>query len=168
MALARDQERAQKAPPPRRPWLGIVGFGLLGGVLITAMRALEYRFLILEHSVEIYAGLVAVVFASVGVWLGGRYTRPRERLVVREVPVEVPATPEFVRDETNLARVGLTPRELGILELIAAGLSTREIAARVCLSENTVKTHTSRVFEKLEARRRVQAVQRARQLRLIP
>jgi NarL family two-component system response regulator LiaR len=168
MALAHDEERETKPLPPRRPWRGIVGFGLLGGVLITAMRALEYRFLILEHSVEIYAGLVAVVFASVGVWLGGRFTRPRERLVVREVPVEVPASPEFVRDAANLARVGLTPREVGILELIAAGLSNREIAASAHLSENTVKTHTSRVFEKLDARRRVQAVQRARQLRLIP
>jgi len=168
MASAHDENKRAKAPPPRWPWRGIIGFGLLGGVLITAMRALEYRFLILEHSVEIYAGLVAVVFASVGVWLGGRFTRPRERLVVREVPVEVPATPQFVRDEANLARVGLTPREVGILELIAAGLSTREIAASACLSENTVKTHTSRVFEKLDARRRVQAVQRARQLRLIP
>jgi ATP/maltotriose-dependent transcriptional regulator MalT len=80
----------------------------------------------------------------------------------------VPAPAQFVRDEAALRRLGLTPRELGILELIAAGLSTREIAARVFLSENTVKTHTSRVFEKLGARRRVQAVQRAREQRLIP
>jgi DNA-binding CsgD family transcriptional regulator len=164
---AGEQRQADAAPRPR-PWRGVVGFGLLGGGLIAGLRALEYRYLVLEHSIEIYAGIVAAVFAVLGIWLGGRFTRPRERVVLREVPVAVPAPAQFVRDEAALRRLGLTPRELGILELIAAGLSTREIAARVFLSENTVKTHTSRVFEKLGARRRVQAVQRAREQRLIP
>ena len=167
MGEARQREGLPSEPAPR-PWRPVLGFGLLGGVLIAGLRALEYRYLILEHSVEIYAGIVAALFAVLGIWLGGRFTRPRERVVVHEVPVEVPAPPQFVRDEGALARLGLTPRELGILELIAAGLSTREIAAQVFLSENTVKTHTSRVFEKLGARRRVQAVQLARGQRLIP
>jgi ATP/maltotriose-dependent transcriptional regulator MalT len=87
-------------------------------------------------------------------------------VVVREVAVPAPAG--FVRDQNKLESLGITPRELEILELIAEGLSNREIAARVSVSENTVKTHSSRVFDKLGARRRTQAVQLAKALRLIP
>jgi two-component system, NarL family, response regulator LiaR len=141
-------------------------YGLLAGVLIAALRLIEYRWLVVEHSVEIYGGLVAAVFAGLGIWLGLRLTRHKETVVVREV--EVPAPASFVRDETRVESLGITPRELEILELIAAGLSNREIAERVFVSENTVKTHSSRVFDKLGARRRTQAVQLGKELRLIP
>src|SRR5471030_1873746 len=144
----------------------ILLYGLLGGVLVAGLKLIEYRWLVVEHSVEIYGGLVAAVFASVGIWLGLRLTRHRETVVVREVLVPAPAT--FVRDQGKLESLGITPRELEILELIAAGLSTKEIAARVFVSENTVKTHSSRVFDKLGARRRTQAVQLGKELQLIP
>lgn len=140
-------------------------YGLLGGVLIAGLKYVEYRWLVVQHSVEIYGGLVAAVFATLGVWLGLRLTRPPE-VVVREVVVAPPAA--FVRDAARVEALGLTRRELEILELIAAGLSTREIAARLFVSENTVKTHASRVFDKLGARRRTQAVQLGQQWRLIP
>jgi ATP/maltotriose-dependent transcriptional regulator MalT len=100
-----------------------------------------------------------------GIWLGLRLTRPAPSVVVREVQGVAP--PAFVRDQARLDSLGITPRELEMLELIAAGLSNREIAGRVFVSENTVKTHLSRVFEKLGARRRTQAVQFAKELRLI-
>jgi DNA-binding CsgD family transcriptional regulator len=141
-------------------------YGLLGGLLIAGLKLVEYRWLVVEHSLEIYGGLVAAVFASVGIWLGHRLTRRTETIVVREVVVEAPAG--FVRDQGQVESLGITPRELEILELIAAGLSNKEIAARVFVSENTVKTHSSRVFDKLGAQRRTQAVQRGRELRLIP
>jgi NarL family two-component system response regulator LiaR len=141
-------------------------YGLLGGVLIAGLKLIEYRWLVVEYSVEIYAGLVAAVFAGLGLWLGRKLTRPRETVVVREVMVQAPA--EFVRDQTKLESLGITPRELEILELIALGLSNKEIAARAFVSENTVKTHSSRVFDKLGARRRTQAVQLGKALRLIP
>jgi NarL family two-component system response regulator LiaR len=141
-------------------------YGLLGGVLIAGLKLIEYRWLVVEHSVEIYGGLVAAVFAALGIWLGLRLTRKTETVVVREIVV--PAPVDFVRDEGRLESLGITPRELEILELIAAGLSNREIAERVHVSENTVKTHSSRVFDKLGARRRTQAVQLGKELRLIP
>jgi DNA-binding CsgD family transcriptional regulator len=141
-------------------------YGLLLGVLIAVLQLIEYRWLVVEHSVEIYGGLVAAVFASVGIWLGLRLTRLTESVVVREVMV--PAPVNFVRDQSKLESLGITPRELEILELIAEGLSNKEIAARVYVSENTVKTHSSRVFDKLGARRRTQAVQLGKELRLIP
>jgi len=140
-------------------------YGLLGGVLIAGLKLIEYRWLVVEYSVEIYGGLVAAVFAGLGIWLGLRLTRHTET-VVREVVVPAPAN--FVRDQSKLESLGITPRELEILELIAEGLSNKEIAARASVSENTVKTHSSRVFDKLGARRRTQAVQLGKELRLIP
>jgi len=141
-------------------------YGLLCGVLIVALRLIEYRWLVVEHSLEIYGGLVAALFAGLGIWLGLKLTRHKETVLVKEVMV--PAPTSFVRDEQKLEALGITPRELEILELIAQGLSNREIAARVFVSENTVKTHSSRVFDKLGARRRTQAVQLGKELRLIP
>lgn len=144
-------------------------YGLVGGVLVVLLRLIEYRYLVIEHSIEIYGGLVAAVFAGVGIWLGLRLTRARttvvETVVVREV--QVPAN-TFVRDDAAVAALGITPRELEILELIAAGWSTKEIAERVFVSENTVKTHSSRLFDKLGAKRRTQAVQLGKERRLIP
>jgi NarL family two-component system response regulator LiaR len=144
----------------------ILIYGILGGLLIAVLKTIEYRWLVVEHSVEIYGGLVAAVFASLGIWLGIKLTRNTETIIVREVMV--PAPTSFVLDEAKRESLGITPRELEILELIAAGLSTREIAERVNVSENTVKTHSSRVFDKLGARRRTQAVQLGKELRLIP
>jgi NarL family two-component system response regulator LiaR len=147
----------------------IVVFGILAGALIAVLQAVEYRYLVLERSIEIYGAIVAVLFAATGIWLGRRLTQPRERIVIQEVAVPAPASTEPFRvDAGKLDELGITPRELEILQLIAEGLSNREIAERSFISENTVKTHSSRVFDKLGVKRRVQAVQRGRELRLIP
>ena len=146
----------------------VIVYGLLCGVLIAVLKLIEYRWLVVDYSVEIYGALIASVFAAVGIWLGLKLTRPKERLVVQQVRVEVPAPVGFTRDEQRVEELRLTPRELEILELMASGLSNREIAHRVHVSENTVKTHSSRVFDKLGARRRTQAVQLGKELRIIP
>jgi DNA-binding CsgD family transcriptional regulator len=143
----------------------IILYGLLGGVLIAGLKFIEYRWLVVEHSIEIYGALVATVFAAFGIWLGLRLTRHTKIVEVREVMVEAPV--EFVCDQEKLESLGITPRELEVLQLIAEGLSNKEIAARVFVSENTIKTHSSRVFDKLGARRRTQAVQIAKEFRLI-
>jgi two-component system, NarL family, response regulator LiaR len=163
-------------------------YSLLGGILIAGLKVVEYRFLVVEHSFEIYGAVVAILFSVVGIWLGRKLSRTRETVITREVhvpvevrvpvevqvPVEVPvevrvpASEPFERDQARLEALGITPRELEILELIAAGLSNREIATRLFVSENTVKTHAGRLFDKLSARRRTQAVQRAKEAGLIP
>jgi DNA-binding CsgD family transcriptional regulator len=148
----------------------VIAYGVLGGVLIAVLKIVEYRFLILEHSLEIYGGIIALLFSALGIWLGLKLTRTRE--IVREVtvPVEVPVpgTGPFVRNEVRLEQLGITPRELEILEAMAAGFSNREIAEQLFLSPNTVKTHAARLFDKLSARRRTQAVQRAKEAGILP
>jgi DNA-binding CsgD family transcriptional regulator len=139
----------------------VLFYGLSGGLLITVLKLTEYRFLVVEHSVEIYGGLIAAIFAGLGIWLGLTLTRRKEE------PVPAPIG-SFTLDEKRLSELGITPRELEILGLIAAGLSNREIADRLFVSENTVKTHSSRLFDKLGARRRTQAVQLGKQAHLIP
>ena len=146
-------------------------YGLLAGVLIAALKLVEYRYLVVEHSIEIYGGIAAALFAALGIWLGLKLTRPKETVVVKEVPVPVEARvpPEpFVVNRGRQQQLGITPRELEILSAIAEGLSTREIAAKLSVSENTVKTHSSRLFEKLQAKRRTQAVQIGKEAGLIP
>ena len=143
-----------------------LGYGLCGGLLILILKLVEYRFLVIHHSVEIYGGLIALLFASLGIWLGLKLTRKKEVIVVREIPVAAPA--EFAVNTERLREFGITPRELEILELMAGGLSNREIGEKLFVSENTVKTHSSRLFDKLSARRRTQAVQIGKELGLIP
>ena len=143
----------------------LIVYCLCGGLLIAALRVIEYRFLFVEYSIEIYGGLIALLFAGVGIWLGLKLTRKKEVVVVKEVPV-LSSVP-FSVDETRQRDLGITKRELEILELIANGMSNREIAEQLFVSENTVKTHSSRLFDKLSAKRRTQAVQIGKALGLI-
>ena len=148
----------------------ILIYGLIGGSLIALLKWSEYRFLVVEHSFEIYVGLVAATFAVLGIWLGLKLTRKQPVVVVKEVPVPVesPAGAPFVLNEKKREELSITPRELEILALIAQGHSNREIAGKLFVSENTVKTHSSRVFDKLGAKRRTQAVQLGKDFGLLP
>jgi DNA-binding CsgD family transcriptional regulator len=139
-------------------------YGLVGGVLIALLKIIEYRFLVLSHSLEIYGGLVALLFAGIGIWLGLKLTKTK--VVVKEVPIEVSKPFELNREKID--ELGITKRELEILQLIAAGMSNREIAEKLFVSENTVKTHSSRLLDKLSAKRRTQAIQIGKQFGLIP
>ena len=147
-------------------------FGLVGGLLIAILQYTEYRFIVIEHSVELYGALVAILFAAFGIWLGLRITRRREiireTIVVREVPVLAEARDPFTPNTVNQQTLGITARELEILTLIARGFSNREIATQLFVSENTVKTHCARAFDKLGAARRTQAVRRGNELGLLP
>ncbi len=158
----------------------IIICGLIGGILITVLKWTEYRFLVIEHSVEIYGGLTALTFALLGIWLGVRLTRSPDPVAEPiPAPSEIPAPTHphpvsfvpkvpFLPDTHRRDRLGITRRELEILELIAQGMSNREIAGKLFVSENTVKTHCSRAFDKLGARRRTQAVQLGKELGLLP
>jgi DNA-binding CsgD family transcriptional regulator len=141
-------------------------YAAVGGVLIAVLQFVEYQNFVRVFPGEVYGGLVAVIFTAVGAYLGLRWTQAKEVVVVREVRVR--ESGPFVLNADALRESGLTPREHEILGLIAEGLSNREIGERLFVSENTVKTHSARVFEKLGASRRTQAVQEGRRLGLIP
>ncbi len=148
-------------------------FGVVGGLLIAILQYTEFRFVVIEHSVELYGAIVATLFSAFGIWLGLRITRPRETVretvVVREVhvPAEAPAPEAFAPNTARQHNLGITARELEVLTFVARGLSNREIAQQLFVSENTVKTHCARTFSKLGAARRIQAVQRGRELGLL-
>jgi DNA-binding CsgD family transcriptional regulator len=144
-------------------------FGVVGGAIIALLQWTEYRFVVLEHSFEIYVALIAAIFAAFGIWLGLRLTAKRETILVKEVLVSAgPATIPFTPNQQRREDLGITTRELEVLNLVAQGMSNREIAGSLFVSENTVKTHCSRAFDKLGATRRTQAVQLGRELGLIP
>ena len=149
----------------RRTLIYGIMYGLCGGLLIAFLKYIEYRFIIVEHSIEIYGGLTAILFASVGIWLGLKLTRKKEVVIVKEVLVT--SAEPFLVNQSRVRDLGITKRELEILELIAQGLSNREIAEKLFVTENTVKTHSSRLLDKLSAKRRTQAVQIAKEMRLI-
>jgi NarL family two-component system response regulator LiaR len=145
-------------------------FGLVGGLLIATLQYTQYRFVVIEHSVELYSALVALLFSAFGIWLGLRITGKRETIretvVVKEV--HVTAQVPFALNTAKQQALGITARELEILTLVAQGLSNREIATQLFVSESTVKTHCARAFDKLGAARRTQAVQRGKELGLLP
>jgi DNA-binding CsgD family transcriptional regulator len=155
----------------RQTLLHALIYGVTGGVLIICLKLIEFRFLVVEHSLEIYGGLIALLFAALGIWLGLKLTKKEEVVLLKEVVKEVPVpqlAEPFAVNEAQLKNLGITKRELEILELIAQGMSNREIAEKLFVSENTVKTHSSRLFDKLSAKRRTQAVQIAKENGLIP
>jgi DNA-binding CsgD family transcriptional regulator len=143
----------------------VLVYGFAGGLLIVALRLVEYRFLVLEHSVQIYGALVATLFAGLGIWLGVTLTKEKR---VTTSALERAGDHPFTANAEKIQSLGITPRELEILKLIADGMSTREIASALFVSENTVKTHASRLFGKLDVNRRTKAVQVAKTMGLIP
>lgn len=167
--IGRVPSAPDPAPPGRRRAVReILVYGLAGGFLTVLLKLIEARLLVLESSFEVYGALIALLFAGVGIWLGASLRRRRTEVVVERVPVPIGPRAPFAPDEERLRELGVTPRELEILEQIAAGLSNREIAETLFVSQNTVKTHASRLFEKLGAKRRTQAVQIGKENRLIP
>lgn len=143
-------------------------YGAIGGVLIALLKYVEYQHFIRVYPTEVYGGIVALIFTAVGIYVGLRLTRPREVEVVVVKEVRVPQDGPFVLNVEKLRELGITQREHEILGLIAEGLSNREIGERLFVSENTVKTHSSRLFDKMSVNRRVQAVRKGKELGLIP
>ena len=148
-------------------WKSIIIYGLAMAVLVGILKFAEYRYFVRDMSLELYIGLIAVLFIGLGAWIGRRLTKD-------PAPAENPAgviiaaeTPQFELNEANLKQLGITKREREVLELIAAGMSNQEIADKLFVSTSTIKTHTSSLFSKLDANRRTQAIQRARELGIL-
>lgn len=143
-------------------------YGISLAILLFLLKWLEYRFVIIDHALEIYIGAIAAIFTALGIWLALKLARPKIQTVVVEKEVYKTSENGFTTNEAALAKLGLSKRELEVLQLIAEGLSNQEIATRLFVSLNTIKTHSSRIFEKLDVKRRTQAIEKAKRLNLIP
>ena len=143
----------------------VILYGVSLAALLLLMKWLEWQFIILDHAFEIYAGIVAFIFTGLGIWLALKLSKPKVITIEKKVIIN---TTQFVFDESALAKTGMSRRELEVLELMAEGLSNQQIAEKLFVSLNTIKTHSSKVFEKLEVERRTQAIEKAKRLSLIP
>ena len=145
-------------------WTSLLLYGLVLGLSLAALQFFRYKLIVLEHAEQWYVGLVALLFTALGIWAGNKLTRNK-----RTPPAAAPPERDipFQPREEILEKLGITPREYEVLELVAQGLSNQEIADRLFVSLNTVKTHASNVFSKLDAQRRTQAIQKAQTLGLL-
>ena len=135
-------------------------YGLSLAALVFLLKVIEYNFLVRTLSIEIYMGIIAILFTVLGVWGGLKLTTPKK------IIVSIPQG-DFVLNDDNLRSFGISKREHEVLELMARGLSNQEIADQLFVSLNTVKTHSANLFIKLDVKRRTQAVQKAKELALI-
>lgn len=137
----------------------LLAYGAVFGLSLVLLKWLDYHFFIREISLEIYIVVIATICAGLGIWMGLRF---------RKTQVVIKATsPQIEIDQAKVSELGISPREIEVLELMANGHSNQEIAEQLYISLNTVKTHTSSIFSKLDAKRRVQAVKKAREMQLI-
>ncbi|MFD2519734.1 response regulator transcription factor [Emticicia soli] len=148
----------------------IIIYGISLAILLFLLRWLQLRLIVFNHAFEIYVGAIALIFTALGIWLALKLIKPKVQIVehIVEKVHEPESTDTFKLNEDTLNELGLSKRELEVLQLMATGLSNQEIAGQLFVSLNTIKTHTSKVFEKLDVKRRTQAVEKAKRLSLIP
>ena len=145
--------------------IGIYGLALAAMLLL--MKWMEYQFLILDHALDLYIGGIAILFTALGVWLAIKLSKPKKETIIIEREVPAPKVP-FTRTSEAVEQIGLSARELEVLQHMASGMSNAQIAEKLFVSVSTVKTHSSRIFEKLEVSRRTEAVNVARKFGIIP
>jgi DNA-binding CsgD family transcriptional regulator len=146
----------------------ILLYGISLALLLFLLKWLELRFIIMSHAYEVYIGAIAIIFTALGIWLAHKLMKPKVQTVVVEKEVYVNNTDSFTLNEKEVDNLGLSKRELQVLQLMSQGLSNQEIAATLFISLSTVKTHTSKLFEKMDVKRRTQAIEQAKRTGLIP
>ncbi|HEX8516841.1 MAG TPA: LuxR C-terminal-related transcriptional regulator [Bacteroidia bacterium] len=146
----------------------IIAYGLSLALLLFLLKWLEFKFLIISHSFEIYAGAIALIFTGLGIWLALKLSKPGKETVVIEKEIYITKPAEFILNIKEIEKLGISNRELEVLGLMAEGLSNQEIAGRLFVSLSTIKTHSSKILEKLDVKRRTQAIEKAKRLAIIP
>lgn len=144
-----------------------IGYGVSLALLFFLLRWLEIRLLIFSHQYEIYVGAIALLFTAMGIWLANKITHPKVETIIIEKEVFVNEIPFLINHEV-INRLKISKRELEVLSLMASGKSNREIATELYVSLSTVKSHVANLFEKLDVKRRTQAVETAKNLHILP
>lgn len=146
----------------------VIFYGIALAALMLLLKWLELRFIIFDYSFEVYIGAIALLFTSLGIWLALKLTKPKVNTVIVEKEVFIlPPEKGTIPDDQALLRAGISRREWEVLELMSRGLSNQEIADQLFISLNTIKTHSSNLFEKLDVKRRTQAIEKAKQLGIL-
>jgi two-component system, NarL family, response regulator LiaR len=146
----------------------IILYGLALAAIIFVIRWFETRYVLGDDQLDTYITIIALIFTGLGIWLTIKLRKPKVETVIVEREILVTPPSEFVLNEKELNRLNLSRRELEVLQLMAGGLSNQEIADRLFVSLNTIKTHTAQLFEKMEVKRRTQAVDLGKKLSIIP
>jgi len=154
--------------PELKKYKSTILYGISLAFLLLLIKWLEFRFVIINHSLEIYIAFIALIFTALGIWLSKKLTNPKTVIVEKEIVKEIIIdTTEFIQDKKTIENLSISKRELEVLNLISKGMSNQEIADALFVSIPTIKTHSSKLFEKLEVSRRTQAVEKAKRLRII-
>lgn len=144
----------------------LISYAIAMAILLLLLRLLEYKFLVLEYKIEIYAGIIAIIFLLIGIWVTNKVTKPKVETVVVEKEVKI-FQDNFSVNTEAIETLKISSRELEVLQLMAKGLSNQEIADALFVSLHTIKTHNANLFEKLDVKRRTQAVEVAKKLQII-
>lgn len=137
-------------------------------LLLFFLKWLELHVAIFDYAMELYIGAIAALFMGLGIWAALKLAKPRPQTIIVEKEVFRDRPAVFAANEKELEKLELSRRELEVLELMARGLSNQEIAEQLFVSLNTIKTHSSNLFSKLDVKRRTQAIEKAKRLNIIP
>ncbi|HEX6889377.1 MAG TPA: response regulator transcription factor [Chryseolinea sp.] len=148
----------------KRQYGQLILYGICMALLLFILKWLELRFVIIDHALEIYVGAIALIFTGLGIWLAMKIVKPKITVIEKEVYVSAP----FSLNRKELESLNLSKRELEVLQLMAEGLSNKEIADRLFVSLSTIKTHSNNLFDKMNVERRTQAIDKAKRLGIIP
>lgn len=141
-------------------------YALLMAVLVFALKWLEWKFMLLQNAIDIYVGIIALCFTVLGVWVAGQLAKPKIKTVVVEREIYLPHPDELKINEAELKKLNLSNREYEVLQMLTKGYSNAEIGGKLFLSVSTVKTHVSNLFVKMDVKSRVQAIEKAKRLRI--
>jgi NarL family two-component system response regulator LiaR len=142
-------------------------YGILLALLVLLLKWLQWKFLIVDNSIDIYIGLIAIFFTMLGIWVATQLVKPKVEKLIVEKEVYIPQPQPFSVNEDELKKLNLSAREYEVLQLLAKGYSNAEIAKALFLSVSTVKTHVSNLFFKMDVKSRTQTIEKARRLRLV-
>lgn len=145
-----------------------IWYGILLALLLFFLKWLELHVAIFDYAMELYIGAIAALFMGLGIWAALKLAKPRPQTIIVEKEVFRDRPAVFAANEKELEKLELSRRELEVLELMARGLSNQEIAEQLFVSLNTIKTHSSNLFSKLDVKRRTQAIEKAKRLNIIP
>ena len=145
----------------------IILYGALLAVLIFTLKWLEWEFLIIDNSLDIYVGLIALFFTALGIWVAGQLVKFKVKTVIVEKTVYLTAATDSTVNDDELKKLNLSGREYEVLQLLTKGCSNADIAQNLFLSISTVKTHTSNLFFKMDVKSRTQAIEKARRLNIV-